>query len=358
MNFVNKNLEKITRIRGDSKTRENFLRLERNERVSQFKSNITNYIKKNISSYHLTSYPELETVYHNLAKYFRLDKEKIVITGGADLAIKNCFELFIKPKDKVITLTPSFAMIDIYSKLFQAKQIKFNYNNNLKLNIQNILKKIDKNIKMIMISNPNNPTGTLISKKDILSMIDRAKKFNIPFIVDEVYYGFSNLTLIKEINKFNNLIIIRTFSKSFGLAALRAGYLVASKPIAKMLYKYKPMYEINSITALTLNYMLKNKSIEKKYLKDVNKGKKFLIKNLSKLKVRFIDTHANFIHIKTKNFKCMSYLIKYLKTKRILVKSGGPGVKGFEHYIRVTLGNIKDMKKLIFHIKNKSNYLI
>ena len=71
---------------------------------------------------------------------------------------------------------------------------------------------------MIMISNPNNPTGTLISKKDILSMIDRAKKFNIPFIVDEVYYGFSNLTLIKEINKFNNLIIIRTFSKSFGLA--------------------------------------------------------------------------------------------------------------------------------------------
>ena len=59
----------------------------------------------------------METVYHNLAKYFKLDKEKIVITGGADLAIKNCFELFIKPKDKVITLTPSFAMIDIYSKL-------------------------------------------------------------------------------------------------------------------------------------------------------------------------------------------------------------------------------------------------
>ena len=61
----------------------------------------------------------------------------------------------------------------------------------------------------------------------------------------------------------------------------------------------------------------------------MNKGKKFLIKNLSKLKVRFIDTRINFIHIKTKNFKCMSYLIKYLKTKRILVKSGGPGVKGF-----------------------------
>ena len=98
---------------------------------------ILQIILKNISSYHLTSYPELETVYHNLAKYFKLDKEKIVITGGADLAIKNCLN-FIKPKDKVITLTPSFAMIDIYSKLFQAKQIKFNYNNNLKLNIQNI----------------------------------------------------------------------------------------------------------------------------------------------------------------------------------------------------------------------------
>ena len=77
-----------------------FLRLERNERVSQFKSNITNYIKKNISSYHLTSYPELETVYHNLAKYFKLDKEKIVITGGADLAIKIVLNFLLNQKIK------------------------------------------------------------------------------------------------------------------------------------------------------------------------------------------------------------------------------------------------------------------
>ena len=99
MNFVNKNLEKITRIRGDSKTRENFLRLERNERVSQFKSNITNYIKKNISSYHLTSYPELETVYHNLAKYFKLTR-KNCYHWRCRSSYKNCLNFLLNQKIK------------------------------------------------------------------------------------------------------------------------------------------------------------------------------------------------------------------------------------------------------------------
>ena len=259
MNISNTNLKTIKRLRGDLKSREAYLRLEKNERVSKFEKNFINYLKKKISSYHLTSYPELESVYINLSKYLGINKNNIVITGGADLAIKNCFELFVKPKNKIITLTPSFAMIDIYSKLFQSKPFKFGYDKNLKLDIKKIYKKINKNIKMIIISNPNNPTGTLISKKDMITLISKAKKYNIPFIVDEVYYGFCSLSLINEIKKYKNLIIIRTFSKSSGLAALRAGYIVADKIIANLLFKFKPMYEINSIAALALNYIFKNK---------------------------------------------------------------------------------------------------
>ena len=346
-------LKKIKRLRSDLLTRENYLRLEKNERVSKFDNKFIGYLKKNISSYHLTSYPELESVYLNLSKNLKINKNNLVITGGADLAIKNCFELFVRPKDKIITLTPAFAMIDIYSKLFQVKSIKFGYDKNLSLNIGAIKKKITKNIKMIIISNPNNPTGTIISKKNMISLISQAKKYNIPFVVDEVYFGFSNVTLMKEIKKYKNLVIIRTFSKSSGLAALRAGYIIADKKIAELLYKFKPMYEINSITALAVNFILKNQKIEKNYLKEVEKGKSFLFKSLKKLKIKFLDTPANFIHFKINKTKNVSKIVNYLKEKRILVRAGGPGVKGFESFIRVTLGSPKDMKKLVFHLIKK-----
>ena len=85
-------------------------------------------------------------------------------------------------------------------------------------------------------------------------------------MIDEVYYGFSNQTFIKYINKYKNLVIIRTFSKSFGLAALRAGYIVANKNLAQLLYKFKPMYEINSVTAIMVNFFIKNIKLRKKTL--------------------------------------------------------------------------------------------
>ena len=249
-------------------------------------------------------------------------------------------------------------MIDVYSKLFQAKQIKFSYDKNLKLDISKIKKKINSSIKMIIISNPNNPTGTEINKKDLIDLIAKARKFNIPFAVDEVYYGFSNQTLLKEIKKFKNLIIIRTFSKSFGLAALRAGYLVADKKVADLLYKFKPMYEINSIAALAVNFILKNKKLEKKYIRDVHKGKEFLIKSLKKMNIQFLDTRTNFIHIKMKNLLSMKQIVKYLNKNKILIREGGPSVKGYQNYLRVTLGSEKEMKKLVFFFKKKQSLIV
>ena len=349
--------DNIFRFRGQLKSREKFLRLDKNEKTSKIHNSILNYLKKNINSFLITGYPELEKLYINLSKYLKLKKENIILTGGADLAIKNCFELFVKPKDKIITIDPTFAMVEIYSKLFKARQIRFSYNNQLEIDLGKIEKKINKDIKMIIISNPNNPTGTIIEKKKLLQLIQKAQKFNIPFVIDEVYYGYTQETLINYINKFNNLIIIRTFSKSYGLAALRAGYIVSNNKIAQRLYKFKPMYEINSIAAKLINYILKNKKSEEQNLLEFKKGKEYLVFCLKKMKVKFIDTYTNFVHIKTKNKKTSKTLSKYLYKNNILIRSGGPGLKGFENYIRVTIGDKKQMSFLVHHLKKKWSYL-
>lgn len=348
-------LNSIYRVKANLKTRENYLRLDKNEKTTNFHRNIIKFLKKKISSFFITSYPDLGLVYKKLANYLKVREQEIVITSGADLAIKNCFELFLKPKDIIISTHPTFAMVDIYSKLFQIKQEKIFYEKNLNLNLVKFKKKITPKVKMIIISNPNNPTGTIIKKKDLIDLVKKADKLNIPFVIDEVYYGFTDNTLINLINKYKNLVIIRTFSKSFGIAGLRAGYIVSNSKIAQLLFKFKPMYEINSIAALIINYFLDNKKYIKKNLNEINLGKRYLVNKFKINKLIFIDTHTNFIHIKAKNKKSSQTIFDHLFKNKILVRKGGPGIKGYEDYLRITLGDKEQMKKLFkFLIRKRS----
>lgn len=332
----------IFRERGPQKSRHNFLRLDKNERISRLNKKLFKILIKKISHEDLTSYPELEPLYALLSKEDKLNKNCFVITPGSDGGIRLCFELFVKPKDKIITLSPTFAMVNIYSRIFQAKQFKVSYNENLKLNIKEIYKHLKKKVSLLILANPNSPTGTLIDKSNIIKILKLAKKNKTAVLIDEAYYGFTNFTTIPLIKKFNNLIVVRTFSKSFGLAGLRGGYLATNKFLAKQLFNLKPMYEINSIAVLIIKEFIKRK-ISKNYTRQSSVGKKFLLSNFKFNNLKYFDTHANFVHVdfETKKGKILSLF----KKNKILFK-GGPGVKKLENYTRITTGPINEMKKV------------
>ena len=167
-------------------------------------------------------------------------------------------------------------------------------------------------------------------------------------LIDEAYYDFSGYTVLPLLKKFPNLIIARTFSKSFGLAGCRVGYLVSQQKLASRLFKLKPMYEINSIAVLIVTELLKNEQLVKKYLRETSEGKKYLISKLKDLNFSFLKTYANFLHINFGNKRKLAES-SFIK-KNILVK-GGPGVKGFESYLRITLGPKQQMKSVIKALK-------
>ena len=333
----------IFRERGPKKSRYSFLRLDKNERVSKLNHNFFQNLTKKISHEHLTSYPELEPLYDLLSKENKLNKNCFVITPGSDGGIRLCFELFVKPKDKIITLSPTFAMVDIYAKIFQAKQFKINYDENLRLNISDIFNYLKKKVSLLILANPNSPTGTIIDKATIIRILQEAKKNKTAVLIDEAYFGFTKYTTIPLIRKFNNLIVVRTFSKSFGLAGLRGGYLATNKFLAKQLFSLKPMYEINSLAILIIKEFIKKK-ISKKYTKQTNIGKNFLLKNFEKHNLNYFDTHANFIHVDFKKNK--KKILNQFKKKHILFK-GGPGVRKLENYTRITTGPLNEMKKVV-----------
>lgn len=340
-------LKKIERIRGPRISRHNFLRLDKNEKIDDFKKKFFIKTLKKINSNHLTAYPEVEELYKLIAKRNKINIDELIITSGSDQAIKHCFELFVKKGDRIITLEPTFAMVDIYSNLFQAKQTKIGYDHNLKIDLKNLYASIKKNASLIIIANPNSPTGTILNISEISKILNKAKKNKIPVLIDEAYYGFSKSNCIPLIRKYSNLIVVRTFSKSFGLAGCRIGYIVSNKILANLLYRFKPMYEVNSLALLFAEEALKN-NIDKKYSRETHQGKLLLESFLHTSNIKSFETYANFIHI---NFgKNKNRALNLFKKNKILVK-GGPGVKGCEDYLRITLGPKEYMKKVVSLIK-------
>ena len=344
---------KIHRTKDILMPRHKKIRLDKNERVTQFEGNFFRKLISEITSEKISSYPEVSSLYKALANLHKLKTNQFVLTPGSDAAIKNCFELFVSKGNRVIALNPTFAMVDVYCKIFGAKKINIQYDRKLNLNINYLIKSINRNISLIIIANPNSPTGTLISMLDMEKIIKKANVLNVPILVDEAYYGFSNKTVLPLLKKYKNLVISRTFSKAYGLAGLRVGYIVSNFRIAKLLFNLKPMYEVNSAGVVACLMMLKNLKIHKNYISETKKGSNLLVKYLDNNNISFIKTHANFIYINLG--KKINYFYNKLFKDGILTKKG-LGIKGYNNYLRITLGPPKQIKIVILRLKGLRKY--
>ena len=340
----NKWIGKIHREGILSKSRYEKLCLDKNERVTNFSKSFFNQFVSKINSKRIIAYPEVWKLYYALANLHRIKTNQLFLTAGIDGAIKNCFELFVAKRGKVITLNPTFAMVDIYCKIFNAKRFNINYNGKLKLNVNYLIQSIDRKTSLVIIANPNSPTGTIIDKIDLEKIIKKANSLNVPVLIDEAYHEFCNMTVLPLVKKYKNLIIARTFSKAYGLAGLRVGYLISNKKISKLLFNLKPMYEVNSIAILASTMMIKKSKIHKNYISEIKKGFKFITKFLASRKINFISTHANFIYINVGNK--INYFYKKLFKYGILTRKG-LSVRGYKNYLRITLGPEKEMKRVI-----------
>ncbi len=349
MSFVKKWIDSIYRVRGTNPSRFDYLRLDKNERTTHFTESFFNRVVSKLRHEHLIAYPETEPLYDKIAKSLNLNRDQIVITAGSDAGIKNCFELAAERGCEVITISPTFAMVDIYAELFGVKQIKIGYNADLTFQYDEMLNAITKDTSLVVIANPNSPTGTLISNEYIESVLNKASLSGAIVLIDEAYYGFCKQTALPLISKYKNLVIARTFSKAFGLAGCRVGFLVAQSELAQRLYRFRPMYEANSFGVLAVMTLLENSSLLDEYLKDTELGRKYIMQSLDELEIHYLDTETNFIHI---NFGSRRDSIEeFFIANKILVR-GGPGVPGYDGYLRVTLGPIQDMTIVVNHIAN------
>lgn len=342
-------LDAVDRIRGGTDTRFDKVRLDKNERLAYFNDEFWNYLISKIRQEHVLAYPEVEPFYIKLANFLGVTAEHLIVTAGSDLAIKAAFEVFVSPGGAVIYLDPTFAMVDVYCELFNAEKVKIGYDSKLALDTDKLMDAINEKTSLIIIANPNSPTGTYINNAILEIIIKKANDFSVPVLIDEAYYGFCPFTAFNLLNSYDNLIITRTFSKTAGLAGLRIGYIVAHPQLARLLYKFRPMYEVNSLGVLFAAELLDNWIVVEDYLRANEEGKQYLLQALKKLSFPTIDTLTNFIHV---NFgEHSESILNTFKREGILVR-GSLVVPGLETFSRISVGPVTVMERALQCIRN------
>lgn len=343
-------IDAVQRIRGSVETRHDKIRLDKNERLSHFQEEFWQKIIGKIRQEHILAYPEVEYLYHKLAAFLGINANNIVITAGSDFAIKVAFELFVNPGDEVVVLDPTFAMVNVYCELHNCRTIKIGYDEHLRHDNEKLLGSLNENISLVIIANPNSPTGSYINNAALKIILARTAELSIPVLIDEAYHGFCPYTAFELLEQYKNLIITRTFSKTAGLAGLRIGYMIASSHVAELLYKFRPMYEVNSLAVLFASELLDNWGIVEDYIKATAEGKTYLLKELGRISFQTIDTHTNFIHADFGILKAR--ILEGFEKDSILVR-GSLGVKGLENYTRISVGNVEEMSKVIGSINRR-----
>ena len=319
----NKNINNLKRKRYKNFFNHKYLRLNRNERIIDFDKSIKNKILLKISKLKIGLYPELDSLYLKISKWLKISKNQILITDGLDGAIRSMFFCYTDPKSEVIFLNPTYAMYKVYAKMFNVKYKLLNYEKDYKLEFKKIYNLINHKTSIIFFPSPNMPIEGIYDEKDFIDLVKFCKKRKILIFIDEVYYPFGSRTYLNKISTNNNLFIARSFSKAFGLAGARIGYLISNKNNIKYISNSRSGYETNSLSIIFAETILDNYSIVKDYVNETKKGIKILKKKLEELGLEYHGgNYGNYVFVNFKNKKIVNKIYKYLADKKILIRAG------------------------------------
>lgn len=293
----------------------------------------------------LNRYPDPQqlTLKAKVADKWNVSPNEIFIGNGSDEIIDLLFRIFCTPgADKVLSFTPTYGMYKVSAQLNDVEMLEIPLNEDFDLD-ENIVNKAlqEKDVKIIFLCSPNNPTGNILSEKCIIQLL---KNFDGLVIMDEAYAQFSNQSSwSKKLSEFPNLVVTQTFSKAWSLAAARVGIAFANPEIIELLTKVKPPYNVSELNQkAALDILLKSYRIaENTFVLKFERDKMLNALQGYTFVVRVFPTQANFILIKVSK---PEKLYKFLSQNGIIVRNRNSQIAGC---LRISVGNKKENRVLI-----------
>lgn len=290
-------------------------------------------------------YPEVTNseIREKIANYIGFKKENVLVGNGSDEIIDTIGKAFISPLDKILIPSPTFSLYSAISKVYSGVPIIVPLNKDFSLPVEKIVSEA-KNSKIVMICNPNNPTGVLYPDDEIKSILDTG----ILVVLDEAYSEFSGHSSLNLLNHYDNLIVMKTFSKAFGLAGFRTGYCVASETLINSMSKVILPYNLNLISIKVVELAIEYNGFMKESVNKIKENRKYLYGAMQHLNgINPLPSSANFILFEAENPK---EIYMSLLEKGILIRY-------FEgkNYLRTSVGTYEECVRLIDALREISN---
>ena len=349
--WIKDSVKALTRIRDAYENRTDMFRMDRNERTWPFADEILKEIKDRINSETLTNYPEMDSIYRKMSSYLGVDYDQVYFHSGSDLVIKSVFETYIAKGDKVLLQNPSYAMYHVYACMFEADICELDYNENLEFDIDAYREKISEfKPKMVVLENPSGYVGNSYPRDKIELVIQEAHKYGALILVDEAYIDYVDSSVLDLIPKYDNLIIVRTMSKAWGLAGMRVGYAVSNKTIIAELFKVMPMHELTAASIIAAEVMLEHMDEKPGYIEDVIKVREYFISELEKLGIDAVKSDTHFVTarlgrvVDADAFREESHKNRYYVSRPF-------GQEFLKEWVRIGLIPMDDMKGFVEFLK-------
>ena len=318
------------------------VRLDANESFIDPGEEFRNQVFNEISKVNFNRYPDPNAVElrKKFAQFYGVNSDNVVAGNGSDELITVILGAFLRPGDKLLTFSPDFSMYQFYGEIYEKTNIVSVKEEDLILTGGDVIDAIEKNRPdAILLSNPCSPTSLVMSREDVLHIVENTDSL---VILDEAYMDFSNQSIMKVAEKYDNLILLKTCSKALGMAAIRLGFAVSSSKIIRALNSVRSPYNVNALTQAIGTVIFSNPDYIKRSIGEIKKSRTYLYEGLLPLEgetgiKRVVEPETNFVFVELENAE---FVYNELKKKSIIVRKQGD-------YLRITAGTQKENDRVI-----------
>lgn len=292
---------------------------------------------------------ELVRFFNNDSAQAKFKPENFILGNGSNELIDIAVRTFCEKDENIVSPFPSFVAYYLAAEQLGLK-LKISSLKDYALDLDDMYKLIDGKTKIVFISNPNNPTGTFFPNTQIINFIKKVKD-GVLIVIDEAYIEYAGKSLVEDINieDFPNVLVLRTFSKVYGLAGIRAGYGIGHKDLISLMDRVREPFNVNSLSLTAAAAALKDKEYLEKVITANETEKKYLYGGFKKAGLEFVETGANFILVKLKGRKAAETAERFLDLGVIVRPMDR---FGYADMIRVTIGKHSENIKLLKALSN------
>lgn len=317
------------------------LRLDFNENTVGCSPRVLRALRRCASREGLAVYPEYGEAREKLSAFFGVTQAELLFTNGTDEAIQILTSTYVADGDRVLVLSPSYAMYRFYAELAGAALGEVPYRpSDLAFPLEQLLAAITAQTRAVLIANPNNPTGTAVELAGLRHILERAE--NAAVLVDEAYFEFCGTTALGLLHDYPNLFVSRTFSKVYGMAGLRLGCLFSQPENILWLHKAQSPYSVNSLAVLCAAEAVEDRGYIERYVAEALESRRRLCRAFDRMKIPYYPSAANFVLAR---FGDRSIEIRdRLREKGVLVRDRSYEIPGS---IRITVGKKAQLRRFL-----------